>query len=66
MNGGLRACGISWVCGGSPRLRCARGGKLAKHDDVDDDVDDCDGDDGDNDGNDDSDHEQGMIIMAGA
>ena len=47
-------------------MRCAWGGKLAKHDDVDDDVDDCDGDDGDNDGNDDSDHEQGMIIMAGA
>ena len=59
MNGGLRTCGISWVCGGSPRLRCARGGKLAKHDH-------CDGDDDGNDddaGDGDHDHEQGMIIM---
>ena len=25
---GLQLCGISWVCGGSPRRSCARGGNL--------------------------------------
>ena len=53
----MPTCGISWVCGGSPRLRCAQVGKLAKHEEIDD----CDGhdDDDDDDGHDDDDDDDG-------